>query len=114
MNLDSDSGPKALRDSCDGHAVILDPIIGLSRLEPASASVPAAAKNQQNEDDDDEKCGVVHVALLALELVIDTQSLAGKARSGPAQTRLLRKVLREAPLETKRGKRQYQNPQRPF
>ena len=47
----------------DGHAVILDPIIGLSRLEPASAAVPAAAEKQQNEDEDDEKCCLIHIGL---------------------------------------------------
>jgi len=47
----------------DGHAVIVDPIIGLSRLEPASAAVPAAAEKQQNEDEDDEKCCLIHIGL---------------------------------------------------
>jgi len=32
--------------------------------EPASAAVPAAAKNKHNEKYDDEKCRVVHVDLL--------------------------------------------------
>ena len=36
-------------------------------LEPASATVPAAAKNKHNEKYDDEKCRVVHVGLLRFE-----------------------------------------------
>jgi hypothetical protein len=98
----------------DGHAVILDPIIGLSRLEPASASVPAAAKNQQNEDDDDEKCGVVHVAFLALEFVIATQSLAGRPAGVLRERYYSGKCSVKRRSKAKRGKRQYQNPQRPF
>ena len=43
--------------------MIVDPIIGLSRLEPASAAVPAAAEKQQNEDEDDEKCCLIHIGL---------------------------------------------------
>jgi hypothetical protein len=80
--------------------MIHDPIIRLWLLEPASASVPAAAKNEQNEDDDDEKGGVVHVALLALEFVISTQSFAGR----PA--RVLRKRRYSGKCSVKRRSKQ--------
>ena len=89
MNLDSASGPKACATpgSSRGHR---SEWFACPPLKPASASVPASAKNQQNEDDNDEKCRVVHVALLELEFVRPTHdSLAGKPSSLRAETLLM-------------------------
>ena len=47
-------------------------------LEPASATVPAAASNKNDQEDDDQKCGRIHVSLRWLEadFVILNESLA--------------------------------------
>ena len=55
LNLDIASGPNAMRTLARGNSVFTN---------VASASIPAAPKNEQDENDDDEKCRVVHVDLL--------------------------------------------------
>jgi hypothetical protein len=68
VNLDNASGPKAMRSPSNGMLrPPMKPFFGGYCLEPASAPVPSASKNEHNEKDDDEKCGVIHVDLLRFE-----------------------------------------------